>query len=185
MLASSGGWKHAAATPQLKDRFFAPTGAAAIIILRHPADWARSMHRNPFHTLCQVPRAFSDFLRQPWLTTARDALPERLVPDLVSLLAGKVDSYLWLLDTWPNSTVIRYEDLAKAPEEVLDHIGLPLPAAFKIPHADPRRFARKKRSNESYGERAAKASYDVLRQTDQQFLRTGLAGGICDRLYPE
>lgn len=184
MLATSGGWKHAAATPRLKERFLDPTGAAVIILLRHPADWVHSMHRNPFHALGHVPKAFPDFLRQPWLTVARDELGDRLLPDLPTLLARKAKSYLWLLDTWPNSTVIRYEDLAVAPEDTLRKLGLPLSDTFITPQTDPRGFARRNRHAASFEERAAQATHDRLDTPDRAFLRAGIAGELLETLYP-
>lgn len=184
-LAEAGGWKHAAPTDRLLKDFLIPTGAAVVILLRHPAAWLRSMHRNPFHTVCHVPGDISEFLRQPWLTMARDELPERLLPDLASLLAQKITRYQWLLDLWPNSTVIRYEDLASAPATTLAAIGLSLGDAPRVPETDSRWFARTAPPKGTYRAQAAAASYTVLNDADQRFLRAGLAATALDLLYPD
>lgn len=185
MLAASGGWKHAAPTERFLKDFLAPTGAAVVIILRHPAAWLRSMHRNPFHSVCHLPQDLSEFLRQPWLTMARDELPERLLPNLAALLAQKVARYQWLLEAWPNSTVIRHEDLARAPAATLAAIGLSLGDAPRVPETDSRWFARTAPPKDTYSAQAAAASYAVLNDADQHFLRGGLAATGLDLLYPD
>jgi len=183
-LSTSGGWKHAAPTDRFLKEFLTPTGAAVVILLRHPAAWLRSMQRNPFHSVCYLPRDISDFLRQPWLTMARDELPERLLPDIANLLAQKVARYQWLLDTWPNSTVIRHEDLARSPAATLATIGLSLGDSPRVPTTDSRWFARAAPPEKSYSAQAGAASYTILNDADQAFLRSGLATTDLERLYP-
>lgn len=179
-LPASGGWKHAAPTEAFHDRFLTRHRPAVLIITRHPASWLRSMHRNPFHALTSVPADLSDFIRQTWITTARDGTQDAPLPHIY---AAKLLAYTHLLDTYPNSALIRYEDLLSDPHATFSALGLHAPDGFQLPAKDPRAFA-KTAQNASYVHDAAAAGFDLLPAPDADFVRAALAGGSADQLYP-
>ncbi|TCL08537.1 hypothetical protein BXY66_0574 [Shimia isoporae] len=184
-LPHSGGWKHAAPTSDFHDQFLATQQPAVLVIIRHPAAWLRSMHRNPFHALTRVPTEFSAFIRHPWLCTERDGLSDRRLPDLPALYSKKLDGIARMLRTYSNSALIRFEDLQSAPVETLSVLGLPCPPSFELPETDLRAFAkdtlRKAETNRTV---AANAGYDALSGPDAGFLKSALDGSPAMDLYP-
>lgn len=182
-LPTSGGWKHAAPTHPFSDQFLTPHQPAVLIIARHPADWLRSMQRNPFHALTRVAPDISDFIRQPWPCVARDGLAHAVQPDLPSLLAAKMRAYETLLQTYSNSSLIRYEDLALDPLATLRQLGLPCPEALSLPMSNLRDFAKDHTSPPDFAARAAAAGYDNLPPQDAAFVKGALATSPLSALY--
>jgi len=178
-LPISGGWKHAAPNYEFRASFLKPKQPAVLIMLRHPASWLRSMHRNPFHALTTVPADFSAFIRKDWAVTARDGVQSAPLP---ALYAAKLKTYADLLASYPNSALIRYEDLLSDPTATLTALGLEGPAPFALPADDPRAFAKPSNST-SFGDRAT-ASFDGLSAADRAFVRGCLDGSPASDLYP-
>lgn len=183
-LPTTGGWKHAAPTEAFQTQFLHRHSPAVLIIVRHPASWLRSMHRNPFHALTPIPRDFSRFLRQEWLCVSRDNLPRRALPNLPALYAAKVSAYTDLLAAYPNSALIRYEDLMRAPANTLAALGLSAPDGLSLPAEDPRAFA-KAAQKKTYVADAAAAGYDLLATDDADFVRAALANTPAAAIYPD
>lgn len=60
------GWKHG-----LPHMTAIPPDMAIVCVLRHAGDWARSMHRKPWHCPPEMQRMpFSEFIRAEWATVA-------------------------------------------------------------------------------------------------------------------
>ncbi len=180
-LPRTGGWKHAAPSEAFETEFLSRHQPAVLIITRHPVSWLRSMHRNPFHALHPVPADFSDFLRQTWICTARDGVANAAPP---ALLAAKLHAYARLLDHYPNSALIRYEDLLANPEKTLSAIGLNCPPNLRLLERDPRSFA-KTSSATSYATKAAMTRFTSLAEDDVSFVQNALAGSPALALYSE
>ncbi|MBU2962200.1 hypothetical protein KO516_15540 [Citreicella sp. C3M06] len=72
------GWKHA-----LPHMTAIPADTAAVCVIRHAEDWARSMHAKPWHCPPQMQALeFADFLRAEWATIADR---ERYFPPLKTI----------------------------------------------------------------------------------------------------
>ncbi|WP_270727721.1 hypothetical protein [Shimia sp. Alg240-R146] len=183
-LPTSGGWKHAAPNEAFHTEFLDHHQPAVLIILRHPAVWLRSMHRNPFHTLKPVPRDFSRFIRQEWLCVGRDSLEQRSLPNLPRLHAAKANAYSNLLSRYANSSLIRYEDLASDPTGTLAKIGIALPPQTKLPGNDARGFARRQSFGTDYAAAARQARFDLLSPTDAAFTREAQTDSPLSAIYP-
>ncbi|WP_299354017.1 hypothetical protein [uncultured Shimia sp.] len=193
-VSEYGGWKHSAPDQRFSDTFLATHNPAVLIIVRHPASWLLSMHRNPFHTLVHIPREFSSFVRQPWLTAGRDCVGRRMFDSLIDMMIAKVASYTRLLATYENSAIIRYEDLVQDPAMILNCVGLETKADLleTLPQEDSRRFMRprrrvweRKKPPKNYRENAARASYDLLEAEDKAFVLERLQGSELLELYPD
>lgn len=191
-LPDNGGWKHAAPDHRFTHDFLAHKSPGVLIIVRHPASWLRSMHKNPFHALVAIPRDFGTFIRQPWLTVARDSLGPRLFPSLPDMLAAKMEAYADLLTRYDNSCLLRYEDLVQEPDRTLRAIGLAPghPVTDALPDHDIRGFLSRQRAfrpfakAENFRKRAAAASYEGLASRDRAFLLERLSDSILLQLYP-
>ncbi|KPA21663.1 hypothetical protein shim_23700 [Shimia sp. SK013] len=182
-LPQTGGWKHAAPDAAFLKQFLEEFTPAVLIILRHPAVWLRSMHRNPFHALNPVPRDFSKFIRQEWLCVGRDSLERRILPNLPHLQAAKANAYSNLLSQYPNSSLIRYEDLASDPTGTLAKIGVALPPRTELPGNDARGFARRQSSGTDYAAAARQARFDLLSPADAAFTREAQADSPLSAIY--
>ncbi len=194
-LPQSGGWKHAAPSQQFVTKFLNPTRPAVLIIVRHPASWLMSMHRNPFHSVMPKQKDFSTFLRQEWLTMERDSLAKRLYPSVLAMFMDKMSSYCDLLDSYENSSLIRYEDLIQNPTTVLSEIGFPQIASnLNLPQTDPRHFASKRKkpwwrlgqtnSIEDFKDRARATSYETLPPQDRSYVLDTIVDSPLLKLYP-
>ncbi len=186
-LPRNGGWKHAAASTRFLECFAIPRKAIVICLLRHPADWLRSMHRNPFHGIGHIPRDFSAFIRSPWIAAARDELGERLIENPVKLYAAKAQSYSWLGENRDKMSLVTYENLILNPEETLRQTPVwPFRSGSKIdlPNQSARPFGRRPANLDEYRRRAAAVSYDTLSDSDRDFVLSELSGSILLDLYP-
>ena len=195
-LPESGGWKHAAPDERFYREFILPRDPAVLILIRHPASWLASMHRNPFHRLVHIPDDFSRFIRQPWLTLPRDGLGPRQYDTIIDMLAAKALAYDRLTIRHENSAVLRYEDLAQDPQSTLATLGLTPRAPFSsdrpAPDARPfiqprRRWWQLRRSAQparDYRARAAQAGWNQLADKDRDFVLERLADSPLIQLFP-
>lgn len=186
-VPSAGGWKHAAPDQRLLDEFFLPTNAAAIMIVRHPATWLQSMFKRTFNRFTKEPKTFGEFLRFPWLTIPADGLHGKYVlSGPVSLYAHKARQMQWLFDTYPNSTILRYEDFTQSPKEALANLGIDKlqDKEFVSFKRDARTFLEKKSGDRDYVAEAKAASYDSLNDEDRAFVISELKGSPLLHLYP-
>ena len=179
-LPEIGGWKHAAATQRFLEGFARPKSAVIICILRHPTEWLRSMHRNPFHGIAHVPRKFSDFINSPWIAASRDELGERLISSPLAMFEKKVESYVRLKEQHPQTYLVRYEDIVLHPNDTLSQ--LPIWEARKsesidLPSQNARSFGRGRLDGSRYAQKASASSYDTLSDGDRQCVLDQLHGG--------
>ncbi|MEP2531793.1 hypothetical protein [Shimia sp.] len=192
-LPQNGGWKHAAPSQRFVDEFLTPKAPAVLIIVRHPASWLKSMHRNPFHSLMQETPDFARFLRQPWLTVERDGVAPRYHDSLLALMVLKMKMHADLLANYENSALIRYEDLVQSPEETLRILDKQPLSPIKTPDAqeDARGFISSKRAfwqrrkMRNYRDSAQQASYDKLASDDRNFVLDTLSDSPLLSLYPK
>lgn len=186
-LPVNGGWKHAAATPRLVDEFLKPRQCVAICLVRHPVNWVRSMHRNPFHGVGRVPARFSGFLRSPWIGVGRDELGERWFETPLALYERKLSSYRWLTSVYQYAYVVRYEDVLFDP--VRTFAALPIWQFRKsddvmLPETSARSFGKEPLNLAAYKQKATAASYSELQAADRNFVLQALADGDLLRYYP-
>lgn len=115
-------WKHAATGFSDAASF---DGVQIIFTVRHPASWLLALHRAPYHIVESIPSEFSEFLRMPVSTFARDRLGGRkLTP--VQLLNEKVESYAAFarqLEARGNPGLyIKFEDIVTAQPKVFEQL---------------------------------------------------------------
>lgn len=183
----NGGWKHAAATPRLVEEFLKPRQCVAICLVRHPVNWVRSMHRNPFHGIGKVPSDFSGFLRSPWIGLGRDELGDRWFETPFALYERKVASYRWLTSVYNRAFILRYEDVLFGAAETLS--ALPIwdfrkSEEVTLPSDSARSFGKAPLNLSQYRQKASAASYHELPMADRDFVLKVLEGGNLRDYYP-
>jgi hypothetical protein len=186
-LPRNGGWKHAAATRRFLEGFARPQEAIVFCLLRHPAEWLLSMHRNPFHGIGRVPKGFSEFIRSPWVAAQRDELEERLIKNPIEMVERKSNSYKWLQVNHDRAFVIRYEDVVLSPNEVFNRTPLwsvRKNSEVRLPVSKSRAFGRQDNAGMSYSEKAQRASYVLLATSDRDFVLSELADKTLMEHYP-
>ncbi|MBN9889626.1 hypothetical protein [Salipiger abyssi] len=143
------GWKHA-----LPHMTAIPADLAAICVVRHAGDWARSMHAKPWHCPPEMQRLpFSEFIRAEWATVAdraryfpqvkalggvgaplqldRDPLTGAPYADLFALRRAKLQGLLSFFNRGCAVVFCRLEAVQAAPEVFLAE----LQAEFGLPPA--------------------------------------------------
>lgn len=177
-LHVNGGWKHAAATPELLE--FAGRGSIFLLfVVRHPVSWSQSFHRNPFHANQPVLRDYSAFLRCPWVTNARDELRKPILDSPLDLLALKYESYVRATQSYEHSAIIRYEDLLLDPAETLERLGFSAHLSGrepKLPGTSARSVGKKQLDLAGYIAKARSTSFHDLSDADRSFLLDRLSG---------
>lgn len=117
-------------------------GSGVIFVLRHPASWVLSLHRNPYHAVGTVPADLGEFLRFPWKTAVREHMNGAVVTPL-ELMNRKLASYRRFAATLDAAGIpwrmVRFEDLVLRQAEVFDTIRplLTDPAASFREMAEP------------------------------------------------
>lgn len=112
-----------------------------IVLFRNPYDWARSLHKNPWHAadhLRKIP--FSDFIRTPWelLPPERDWLVRNCLEanplldknpydgspfsNIFELRSAKIRTMLQILYKAKNSYCLNYETVRDNPEGIIQEI---------------------------------------------------------------
>jgi len=130
------GWKHGFPPPDIP----AADNCLFVVIHRHPYDWIRSFHRNPWHSAWELRNLdFSEFIRREWwcvwdqhafknpddpvygkeMMGDRDPDTGKRFANVLKLRSAKLRSWLQLQDRVPHCIHIRYEDLSADPETVL------------------------------------------------------------------
>lgn len=187
-IHENGGWKHAAVTENFVENFARPSGCAVICLVRHPASWSTSMHRNPFHGVAKVPRDYSSFLRAPWICVARDELSPSLQPSPLALYRKKIESYEYLKSVYENTAIVRYEDVLLNTDPTFSRLGLqPFQHTNKIdiPKSSSRNFGKGHLLLSGYQSKAKKPGYDQLSDQDRELILGELQGSLLLKLYPE
>lgn len=116
------GWKHA--VPPVEDIAASPDRERTLFIcvVKNPYAWALSFFRRPYEAFSLTePSRLLDFVRQPWVTTARDNTP-LILDSPIELWNHKVDGYQRLTRT-ATTLIVRYEDLLDEPAQVLDQVA--------------------------------------------------------------
>jgi len=184
----NGGWKHAAATQQFLDGFARPTNCTVLCLIRHPASWLHSMHRNPFHALANVPTSFSAFIRAPWVCVGRDELDNPFLNNPIELYCNKVSSYLWLAENYPDTMILRYEDMVLCPDELHEKLCSKFSAIEdrpQLPTQSARNFGKGHHSLEEYQTKARRAAYSNFSDEDKIFVKEQLEQHYLLAVYPE
>ena len=184
----NGGWKHAAATQKFLDGFVRPTNCTVICLIRHPASWLHSMHRNPFHALANVPTNFSAFIRAPWVCVGRDELANPFLNNPIELYRSKVSSYLWLAENYPNTIILRYEEMVLGADELHKQLSSKFTALGdrpQLPTRSTRNFGKGHHSLEEYQANARRAAYSNLSDEDRSFVIAQLDEHYLQEVYPE
>lgn len=185
-MAECGGWKHAAATRRFVDEFAKPKAAHVLCLVRHPAAWARSMHRNPFHGIGKIPKDFSDFLHAPWIAAARDELGERVIANPIDLLTKKVESYGELQSELETAFVLTYENMILRPEETFQNTKLwqfRKSDTISLPIKSARAFGKGNGDLGEYLKKAGEVGYSDLETKEQEFVLNTISGSFLDSLY--
>lgn len=186
-LPDTGGWKHAAATPRFYEDFVRPKQAIVLCLVRHPASWLRSMHRNPFHGICHLPKDFGAFVKSPWVAMERDELEDRVLASPVDLLIQKTESYEWLCKQCNSAVVLCYEAFITNPEAVLKHTSV---WAFRkqdkvpLPRESARGFGKGNANLDTYTARAKAVRYEQLGPDGKEFVEEKVEGTKLAQLYP-
>ena len=85
-----------------------------IFVIRHPASWALSLHKNPYQSLQDSSVPFSQFIDSDWPTVKREMLHSRSFKPL-ELYQEKITSYKYFIKQLDKAslshTVIRFEDM--------------------------------------------------------------------------
>ncbi len=106
------GWKHSA--PSLQKLMTSPryNQTLFICLIRNPWRFLTSLHRRPYN-LVPIPKDdFSNFIRSPFVASAREGLDDTFLPDLVTLWNLKVGAYHRLHDqSNSNVLLVYYEEL--------------------------------------------------------------------------
>lgn len=122
-------WKHIAIE---WDQEFADLRLHTIFAVRNPYSWFLALARNPYHYFGSKTKSLNDFLLRPWMTIARDNMPEVLEGPMC-LWNCKNDSYRKFTDKalqigLPTST-INFENFVLDPKGVMsgvfDKLGVP------------------------------------------------------------
>ena len=134
------GWKHG-----FPAMMAIPADLAVICVLRHPQNWALSMHAKPWHTPPHMQAlAFGDFIRAPWdtiidraryfdgadpmglvgqpLQQDRDPVTGATFANLFALRRAKMAGLLSYLNRGCSCVVLRMEDAQADPETATDHL---------------------------------------------------------------
>lgn len=110
-----------------------------VTIVRNPYDWLRSVHRTPYHCPDLVGTSFTSFLRAPWTAWAgedwfshdpakRNAMKvdDQLIEacaDVMQVRRRKIATFLKINAHYQRSSLVRLEDLQRAPQTELTRIA--------------------------------------------------------------
>lgn len=187
-VAATGGWKHSAPNRAFLKEFAEPSGAHIVCVIRHPAAWLKSMHRNPFHALSEVPESFSTFIRAPWIARARDQIDSIALNHPIDLYLSKFTAYQWLKSVYPRCTVLRYEDVLMEPKKTAQR-ELSFLARQKneisLPDQNARHFVPDPKTTKDYLAGLRSATYDNLSDSDRAHVLQALEGSPLLEVYPD
>ncbi|MEM7058437.1 MAG: hypothetical protein AAF557_12660 [Pseudomonadota bacterium] len=147
-LTTFGGWKHACLTDKVADRLKQGDETLFICVLRHPALWAKSFHREPFASFLEPAEDLATFLRHPWVARTRDEVPDLVLDSPAILWRLKTQSYLDQAEIRPNVVTVRQDDFLRDHETVLEGLSAYLERrddVWKIVTSYGRQWASNKR----------------------------------------
>jgi len=134
------GWKHGFPSLDVEDA----TNCLLVVIHRHPYDWIRSLHNNPWHSAPELRKlGFSEFIRREWWciwdqhafikpgdTAYGTEMMEERSPDtgerftnILKVRSAKISRWEALKQRVPHSYHMRYEDLKRDPVSVIEQIS--------------------------------------------------------------
>jgi hypothetical protein len=186
-VPNTGGWKHAAPTQRFLDEFATPRKALVLCLVRHPAVWLQSMHRNPFHALSYVSPNFSEFIRTPWACRPRDELINPFTASPLHMYLDKFAAYKWLAERHAQTMILRYEDILLAPQDAANRLTSFIPrldGTLALPSKSARNFGVGHNNLQEYHEKARASSYDLLSKEDRDFVQEILLATELAKLYP-
>ena len=119
------GWKHAMAPPKelvLEHPKYEHLGIC--VMIKNPYSFLLSLFRRPYQYIGKAPESFHDFLMAPWKTNKRERWPKGFFESPIDLWNQKSRSYIDFCKGLPeHSMLIKYEQLVKNPEEVVDSLA--------------------------------------------------------------
>ncbi len=150
-----------------------------IVVVRHPVEWAKAMYAHPWHAAPHLLSVnFSEFLRAEWysvwneqafvppddprygkeMMSDRDPFTGQRYENLLRMRSGKMKLFLELASAAKTRVVVRLEDYAKNPTEVIsrvcDAIGGSKRGSIQIPDGYKGRLSWKRRVASALGLRA-------------------------------
>lgn len=140
-MHATGGWKHACLTDHLFETLDDADEVLVLCIVRHPAMWVQSFMRKPFASFLSEPPDIDTLLKTPWVTRARDEMPDLVLEGPATLWRRKVESYLDHALRRPNVKIVRHEDVLRNVDGVLDLIA-PLMTARRETWGVPKGYGR-------------------------------------------
>ena len=173
-MPRNAGWKHACLT----DRTFEVYGRADktlfLCIVRHPALWLTSFANNPYHGFNTKADDLDEFLATPWVTRARDEVPDVFLKSPALLWKLKVQSYLEHAERRENVMVVRHEDLLTDHGAVLDGLTTllsPSTSEWALPEDYARRWVDKVRDFWSIKKALPEEPFATISPSQAQHLR--------------
>ena len=130
-------WKHSAPT---FDQSYASGGVSVLFTVRNPYSWLLALYRNPYHIMGELPVAVGPFIRQPWMTVARDET-DRLLANPMELWNKKLSAYLSFMvhakRAGVQTSVLKFEDFVSAPQSAFSEAMSALSIECPNPVYDP------------------------------------------------
>ena len=173
-LGTFGGWKHACLTDRVFERLVGAETTLFICVLRHPALWAKSFHREPFATFLEPDQDLATFLRHPWVTRFRDEVPDLILDSPAMLWRLKNQSYLDQANARANVMIVRHEDLLRDHESVLQQFSGLLPRrhdGWKVVASYGRQWAENKRDFWTIRDELPEQPFSVVSAEEATILR--------------
>lgn len=183
-LRTFGGWKHACLTDRLIDTLPGADTTLFICVVRHPALWAKSFHREPFATFLEPDPDLTTFLRHPWVTRFRDEVPELILDSPALLWRLKNQSYLDQADARANVVIVRHEDMLRDHENVLQgfigHLQRRA-SSWKVVTSYGRQWAENKRDFWTIRKELPANPFSTLTREQSQLLRDVIGDDLIKR----
>jgi len=120
-LKDNFGWKHGCVPFNVLKRRDSPAGGILFIVVhKHPADWLKSFFRKPYNSLCPLGKiSFSEFIRRPWVASAKENLPHPIAKNPVDLWNTKHRSWLELRTSGYRALYFKNSDFLVSFEQTL------------------------------------------------------------------
>lgn len=183
-MPRNAGWKHACLTDRVFETYGRADQSLFLCIVRHPALWLSSFAQNPYHGFSSRTEDLDEFLATPWITRARDEVPDVFLASPALLWKLKVQSYLDQADRRENVLIVRHEDLLRDHGAVLDSLVdlLPGPAgAWTLPEEYARRWVEKVRDFWSIQRALPDQPFETITLPQAQHLRDVIGDNLIER----
>ena len=117
------GWKHWQDSELFdpNNNYIGDSNTLFLLIVRNPYDWLRSMKNKPHH-IENPSDNFSEFIREKQNTVHLDNI-RNIDTNIISLRNRKNKGNRVLLNKVVNSKLIKYEELVKDPQKIMDSIN--------------------------------------------------------------